>query len=102
MKNTNFAVHISPSIFVLKKKITRYTQNPFKNIVGYLILFHSQCRQRNVHHHFVIFWSGSNPKNYLSLCIPLIFLLHLGTYPSKTEKELLYYHLYHEEASFYL
>ena len=31
-----------------------------------------------------------------------IFYLHLGIQPSKTGEKLVYYHLYYEEASFYL
>ena len=31
-----------------------------------------------------------------------IFLLCLGTDPSKTGEELVYHYLFHEEASFYL
>ena len=50
-----------------------------------------------------VFWGfGSNPQNNLSLCRALIFLLHLGTRPSKMGEELLYYYLYYEEELFYL
>ena len=57
-----------------------------------------QFRRGNVHHRFVGFlWFGSDPQKYLSLVRALIFLLHIGTHPSNTGKELLYYHLYHEE-----
>ena len=41
------------------------------------------------------------PKTYLSL-YRYPFFLHIGTHPSKTGEELLYYHLYHEEVPFYL
>ena len=45
-----------------------------------------------------LFWFGSDPKNYLSLCLDLIFFIHLGKHPSNTDEEYEYYHLYHEEA----
>ena len=48
------------------------------------------------------FWFGSNPNIYLPFFRALIVLLHLGTHPSNTGEELLYYHLYHEEAPFSL
>ena len=57
-----------------------------------------------MHHRFVILGGGLVPTQniYLSLCRDIIFLLCLGTNPNKTGKELLYYHLYHDEAPFYL
>ena len=47
---------------------------------------------------FSVFLFDSNPQ-FFSLQSSH-FLLHLGTHQSKTGLELIYYHLYHEEASF--
>ena len=55
-----------------------------------------------MHYCFVSFFVCLQPKKILSLSRALIFLLHFGTPMSKTGGELLYYYLYHEEASFYL
>ena len=46
-------------------------------------------------------WFGSNPKN-IHIFVKILFFLSLGMYMSNTGGELLYYHSYHEEASFYL
>ena len=48
------------------------------------------------------FWFGSNPKNMFITLWSSHFFPHLGTHPSKMGEELLYDHLYHEEALFYL
>ena len=56
-----------------------------------------------MHHPFVSFclaWFQPNTK--LSICRALIILIDLGTHPSNMGEELLYYHLYHEDASFYM
>ena len=56
-----------------------------------------------MHHRFVSFILDLvlNPKKHLYLYRALIFL-HIVTQPSNTGEELVYDHLYHEEASFYL
>ena len=99
-KSTNFAVHISQYIFGLK--IINYTTTHSNySKLQWDIYFNSKFWQRNVYHRFIsFFWFGSNPQKR-SLCRALIVLLHFGTHPSKMGKELVYYHLYHEEASFF-
>ena len=49
-----------------------------------------------------IFWFGYDQNKYSSLCGDHIFLLHFGTFPSKTGEAFIYYHLYHKESPFYL
>ena len=82
------------SLFGLKK--SHYTQNPFKNAVGTPPPAILTEKYASTFCEFY-FWFGSNPKKYLSLCI-VLFFLHLGTHPSNTGEELVYYNLYHEEA----
>ena len=44
MKITHFfGVHVSQLIFEFFDKLSHYTQQPFKNAVGYYILYYSQC-----------------------------------------------------------
>ena len=54
-----------------------------------------------MHHRFVSLGGrgGVIPTQnyYLSLCRALTFFIRLGTHPSKTGEELVYYHLYHEK-----
>ena len=81
-------------------KISPPQPAPIKKGSGVYIL-KSQYLRRNMHHRFVsLIWFGSNPKIYLSLWG--FFLLNLGTRLSKAGGKLSYYHLYHEEGSFYL
>ena len=54
-----------------------------------------------MHRRFVsFFWFGSNPQKQLSLCRSLILKIHIGIHLIKAGDKLVYYHLYHEEASF--
>ena len=93
-KSTHFAVHVPPSIFGLKK-IPPHPE-PIQKCSGIL---GKKCWQRNTHavlyFVFVLFQS----KN-IYIFLELSILLHLGTHLSNTGKELVYYHLYHLEASF--
>ena len=100
-KSTHFVVHVSPSIFGLKKN-SPLRPAPIQKRSGLfnLILF-PMLTEKRAPPFCQFFWFGSNPKKS-SLCRALVFLLHLGTHPSKTGGELLYYHLYHEEAPVYL
>ena len=47
----------------------------------------------------LVFFFFSNPKN-IYLFVELLFLIYIGTHPSKTGKEILYYNFYHKEAIF--
>ena len=76
-----------------------YTHRQFKIAVGYLFLtpmLMDKCASPFVS----FFWVWLQPKKYASIFRSLITVLHLGTHPSETGKELIYYYLYHEEASF--
>ena len=48
-KSNNFAVHVPPSIFGIKNTLSHYTQNLFKNIVGY-IYFKITNVDRGIYH----------------------------------------------------
>ena len=43
------------------------------------------------------FWFVSNPKYIFISLYSSHFFIRIGTHPSKTGEELVYYHLYHEE-----
>ena len=103
MKKNHVAVHIPPSIFGIKlNKLYHYIQHSLKNVVGYIFCIF-QCWRINVHHRFVIFLRGLFPTQKLFISLEKYqYLLSLGTNPSKTGHELLYYHSYHEEEAFYL
>ena len=84
-------------------QISHYNQNPFKNAVGWGFKNNSKCWRINVYHHFFSFlWFGFKQKKYLSLCRANIFWVYLSKHPSNMGEELVYDHLYHEEAYFYL
>ena len=101
-KSPHFVLHVSPSIFGLFwKKVSHYTQHPFKNVVEYFILFYTDIYGETCITVLSVFLFGYNPKN-IFLCRDLTFKLRLGIHLIKTSEKLVYYHLYHEEASFYL
>ena len=60
MKSTHFVLHVSPSIFGFL--LAHYTQQPFKNEVGYICFKNTQCLWRNVNHLFVSFGFWFQPK----------------------------------------
>ena len=50
----------------------------------------------------VLFLVWFQPKSIMYLFIEHLFELNIGIHPSNTGEKLVYYHLYPEEASFYL
>ena len=100
-KSTHFAdARFSINVWT-NKKLAQYNQHPLKNAVGYLIYFYSQCQWRKMHHCLSVFLVQFQPRIIIFPCRAL-FLFYLGTHPIKTGKEILYDHLYHEDAPFYM
>ena len=53
--------------FWVQRKLPRYTQHPFINLVGWIFI-NSKCWWVNLHHHFIEGgFLGYNPKKYISL-----------------------------------
>ena len=48
---------------------------------------------------YAVFFLGSNPNKYSSLDRTITFQISLGIHLGKTGEKLVYYHLYHKEAS---
>ena len=78
-KSTNFAVHISPSIFGFFK--ADYNQHPFKNVVGKKVYVH--CCMINVHLSFVIFLILFQPPKNVYLLVELSYFILILVYPQK-------------------
>ena len=95
-----FGARFSINFWILKKSSQLHTA-PVQKCSVFLYKFPILTAKREPPFcQFFLVWLRS--KTYLSICRDLIFFLHIGTHPSKTGEDLVYYHLYHEEASFYL
>ena len=99
-KSTHFEVHVYPSIFGFFSKLSHCTQNPFKNSVWYIYIFiyfpMLTEKQAPLFCHFLSLVPSQ--KQYLSLCRYLFFCFILVH--TQVGEKLVYYYLYHEEASF--
>ena len=87
MKNIQFLVHISPSIFGFFNWWANFTHAPLINSVGYffhmLIIALVTCTAVPAVSCF-----GSNPKIYLFCNWALNFLIHLGIQPKQNAPEI--------------
>ena len=102
MKKHQFCdAHLSIDIWIFKWIIPIHPA-PFQNLSGLFFSYVEYCMS-NVHRSFCIcFGLVPTPKKYLSLGRALIFHINLDIHPSKMVLKLVYYYLYHSEASFHL
>ena len=103
-QKTDFKNHFEKCTFLYQYLIfliSHCTQLPFKNVVGWFFSYVDYFI-RNMYRSSVIFFTLVPTQNKLSLCIDIIFYLHIGIHPSRMGYKLFYRHLYHEEACFYL
>ena len=84
------------------KKISPLHPAPIQKWCGLYIFKYYQCWCKTCTDVLSVFWVfGSNPRTFIFLYNSNLFLC-LGTQRSNTGEELVYYYVYHEEASFYL
>ena len=89
------------NIWNLSKIIISLHPEPIQKCSGQIFSYVEYCT-KNVHHHFVsLFLLILTPNIFISLQSSH-FKIHIDIHPSNMGEKLVYYHLYHEEASFYL
>ena len=89
----------SLNIWIKQDKIIPLHPDPFQKCSGYFFSCVDYCMS-NAHHSSVSFCFFFNPKTIIF--VDLSYYLYIGIHPSNTGEKLVYYHLSHEEASFYL